>query len=259
MKSTRLIYIVITLLLLNATVSLCQDTDKMNLMVIREDRVSPALTNDYEMALMDMTEFLSEKQINGFNYFAHLREDYIYTHVVPVDRLEDLENGLHAYVAKKINDPEFDLILDYLNDATEASRYYITQYRPELSYVPNDLDWGDDNTYRKWSYFYFEPGTDDKVENTLLAWKKLYNQKGIKMGFRVNSGIIGIEQSVYILTTWAESPLDYHQDLQAASELLGSDGGSMWTKMMSDVREVEVIEGWFLPQYSYTQGAILAK
>jgi hypothetical protein len=259
MKSTRIIYSVFTLLLINATLSFSQNLDKMNLMVIREDRVSPALTEDYEMALMDLKEFLTEKNIQGFNYFVHLREDYVYTHVIPVDRLEDLSNGLHSFIAKKINDPELDIILDYLNDATESNRYYITQFRPELSYIPGELDWGDKITYRKWSYYRFESGSEDEVENTLLAWKKLYGQNGIKMGFRVYSGFIGIEQSTYILSTWAEGPLEYHQNLQAASEILGPDGASMWAKMMAEISEVEVVEGWFLPQYSYTQGMVLAK
>ena len=259
MKSPRIIYIVITLILINTSVSLCQDTEKMNIMVIREDLVAPASTNDYEMSLMGLKEFLLEKKIQDLNYFVHLRDDYIYTHVIPIDRLENLSNGLHSYIAKKINDPEFDIIIDYLNDATESYRYYITQYRPELSYVPNESDWGDNNTYRKWGYYYFEPGSEDEVENTLLAWKNLYGRKGVKMGFRVYSGLIGIEQSVYILSTWAESPLDYHQNLQEATELLGADGGSMWVKMMGSVKEVKVVEGWFLPQYSYTQGTTLAK
>ena len=259
MKYTRLIYSVFTLLLINSTLSFSQNLEKMNLMVIREDRVSPALTGDYEMALIDLKEFLTDKNIQGFNYFAHLQDDYIYTHVIPVDRLEDLSNGLHAFVAKKINDPELDLILDYMNDATESSRYYVTQFRPELSYIPNELDWGDKNTYRKWSYYYFEPGSEDDLENTLMAWKKLYAKKGIKMGYRVFSGFIGIEQSVYILSTWAEGPLEYHQNLQKASEMLGADGASMWSKMMRNVYDVKVVEGWFLPQYSYAEGIVLAK
>ena len=112
MKSPRIIYIVITLILINTSVSLCQDTEKMNIMVIREDLVAPASTNDYEMSLMGLKEFLLEKKIQDLNYFVHLRDDYIYTHVIPIDRLENLSNGLHSYIAKKINDPEFDIIID---------------------------------------------------------------------------------------------------------------------------------------------------
>lgn len=59
---------------------------------------------------------------------------------------------------------------------------------------------------------------------------------------RVYSGYIGIDQSVYNLTIWVENPLDYHQDLKAASEILGSDGASKWTKIMSDEQEAKIIE-----------------
>lgn len=259
MKYLKFTLVAIVLLAMNSSCSFAQTEDSETIMVIKEDQVLPGLTDEYETSLASLNEYFTEKKTTDFAYFAHLQDDYTYTHVVPIDKLENLNNGLHAYVAKKINDPELDLILDYLDDATESSRYYVTSYRPELSYVPDKNDWGDNSTYRKWSYCHFESGSKKEVEKTLQLWKSMYEKKNANMGYRVYQGLIGIEESVYILATWAESPLEYHKMLEETSTLLGSDGASIWSKMMQDATAIKVVEGWYLPQYSYTQGKTLAK
>jgi hypothetical protein len=62
---------------------------------------------------------------------------------------------------------------------------------------------------------------------------------------------------MYILTTWAEDPLDYQNNLQAIMEKFNQEkagGLELWLKMMESAKEVETLEGWYLPQYSYTAG-----
>ena len=86
----------------------------------------------------------------------------------------------------------------------------------------------------------------------LKAWKNLYKNKGVKNGFRVFSGVIGLEQPVIIITTWGKSPLEYQTNLQENIELLYNEGTFLWTGMMELVRKVETVEGWYLPQYSFT-------
>lgn len=260
MKVNRLTCLVIVFSLLPSTGTLCQISDqKWDLMLIREDRVYPSMTDEYEMTLMDMKEFLTSKNVTGFNYFTHMQDDYMFTHVTPIDHFKDLGKGIHSLMAKEVKDPELDLILDYLEDAIEFYRYYIVQYRPEFSYIPEGDDWGTGSPYRKWSYYYFQPGTEKEVEAVLASWKYLYEEKGIKSGFRVFSGFLGVEQPLYILTTWAENPLDYHEKLQNTSGLLGEEGAVLWDKMIGFVNQAAAIEGWFLPKYSYAPGLKMAE
>lgn len=259
MKINRIIYTTVILFLLQSTSAWCQISDeKWDLMLIREDKVYPSMTDDYEMTLMDLKDFLSYKKVKGFNYFTHMQDNYYFTHVTPIHQLKDLSNGIHSFMAKEVNDPELDLILDYLNGSIESYRYYIVRYQPELSYIPEGDEWGEGSPYRKWSYYHFQPGTEKEVEAVLAAWAQLYKEKGIKTGFRVFTGFIGTKQPLYILTTWAEDPLDYNEKLQKTISLLGEEGAILWTKMMEYVDEAEGIEGWFLPQYSYAPGLKLA-
>ena len=79
------------------------------------------------------------------------------------------------------------------------------------------------------------------------------------MGFRVFSGFLGVEQPLYILTTWAENPLDFQTNIQNTSSLLGEDGAELWQLLMGYVQQTKTIEGWFLPQYSFAPNMKLAE
>ncbi len=260
MKIIRIIQIIIAIALVHSNNAFCQLSDEnWDLMLIREDHVYPSSTMEYEMSLADLKQLLSTKNMKGFNYFVNLRNDYSFTHVIPLNKIEDLKLGIHSIVAKQVNDPLFDLILNDLKETTKSYRHYIVRYLRELSYIPEDNNWNENSQYRRWSYFYCQPGKESEVEKVLSEWKKLYESKGIEMGFRVFSGFIGIEQPLYILTIWAEDPLAYQTNLQEVSTKLGEDGAALMNKMFKYVNSTETIEGWYLPQYSFAPNMKLAE
>ncbi len=259
MKIYRVINIVVILLFIFGNAACQLSDEKWDLMLIREDKVYPSMTDNYEMTLTDLKGFLTSKKAKDFTYFTHIQDNYSFAHVTPIHHLKDLSKGIHSFFAKEVNDPELDVILAYLNETIESYRYYIVQYRPEFSYVPQGDHWGDKTPYRKWVYYYFHPGSESDVEGIFSSWKHLYESKGVKSGFRVFSGFIGTEQPLYILTTWAEDPLTYHQNLQETMDVLGEDGALLWAKMMEFVNVADITEGWFLPQYSYAPGMKLAE
>lgn len=260
MKIYQITYLITFAIILNSQLAFSQLSDKKwDLMLVREDKVYLSMTQEYEASLTDLKNFLTEKNVTSFNYFTHMQDDYFFTHVTPIHQLKDLSKGIQSFMAKEVKDPELDLILDYLNESIEFYKYYIVQYQPELSYIPKGDDWGNSSPYRRWNYFYFQPGSEMEVETILFAWKKLYQKNEIDAGFRVFSGFLGVEQPLYLLTTWAENPLDYHQNLQNASSGLGEEGAALWVALMEYAKEVKTIEGWLLPQYSYAPGLELAR
>lgn len=259
MKFLNVLKVTVLLVLLNNVSIFAQiSNDNWDLILVREDKVYPSLTNDYEITLSDLKSFLDDNKVEGFNYFTHLQNNFIYSHVTPIKELKDLNNGISEFFAKNINNPDLDIILNNLSNTISSYNYYVVKFKPELSYIPKEDNWMVKNQYRKWHYFYFYPGTSTSVEEVLAAYKKLYTDKGIKMGFRVFAGFLGVKQPLYILTTWAESPLDFQTDLEKASSLLGEEGANLWQLLMGYVQENDTIEGWFLPQYSFAPGMKLA-
>ena len=253
-------YFNILFLFLSMSFSFGQSLEEnLNLLLVREDKVSPDLADEYEMSLADLKDYLTENQIQGFNYFTHIKDDFQFAHILPLKSLDELNEGTREALIKKVNKPEMELIMDYFDLSLDSYIQYIVEYKPELSYVPSSQQWDKDNTYRKWHYYHFYPGSEDKVEEILAAYKNLYKTKNVEMGFRVFSGFMGIERPTYILTTWANSPLDYHQNLEKVSEMLGEDGALLWSKLMEMVKEGKITEGWYLPQYSYAPGTKLAE
>jgi hypothetical protein len=243
--------------LLNFNAYSQQSISDWDLVLIREDHVKPSMTKEYEMALTQLKSFLEEEKVGDFGYFTHLQDNLNFTHVSPINQLSDLDKGMLDYVAQKVNKPELNLILENLNSTIESYRNYIVQYRPELSYVPGTDMWEEGQYYRRWNFYLFLPGAEQDVELILKSWKGLYKNNDIKHGFRVMKGFIGVEQPMYILTTWAEDPLDYQNNIQAIMEKFNQEkagGLELWLKMMESAKEVETLEGWYLPQYSYTAG-----
>lgn len=225
--------------------------ENLNLLLIREDKVSPAMADEYEMSLADLKNYLTDNQVTGFNYFTHIQDNFEFVHIVPLNNLEELSEGTREALIKRVNKPELKLIMDYFDLSLDSYRHYVVQYKPELSYVPSTQQWDEGNTYRKWHYYHFYPGSEEEVEEILAAYKHLYRTKNVEMGFRVFAGQIGLERPSYILTTWAKSPLDYHQNLEKTSEMLGDSGALLWSKLMELVKEAKITEGWYLPQYSF--------
>lgn len=230
-----------------------------DLILIREDQVKPSMVEDYERALSELKNLLEEGTVKDIGYFSHLRDDYLFTHAVPINQLGEIDKGMLEYVAQKADRDELNLILGNLNSTIANYRNYIVQYLPELSYVPGADNWNEGQPYRRWNFYHFLPGSEKKVEMILKSWKGLYKNHEIKNGFRVFKGFIGVEQPLYILTTWAEDPLDYQQNLSENMEKFSLDGGVLWAEMTKYVKEVKTIEGWYLPQYSFTSGLILAE
>lgn len=249
MKKINFLFI----LLVSAFLSQAQISDKdWNLMVIREDVVQPSTTVSYEAALADITSFFKENNIQDAEYITQLQNNYHYTHIFKLKNFELLDKGLMYFVNDPEKQTELQLLLDNMNSNLVSSKVMVVKFMPGLSYVPDENHWLDKNPYRRWNYFYFFPGTEKDVEQVLLTWKTLYQQKAVNYGFRVFKGVVGTDNPVYILTTWAADPLTYQQNLQENMKKLGGEGAKVWLSMLELVRDVETVEGWYLPQYSFT-------
>lgn len=229
------------------------------LFLVREDMVLPSMVDEYERSIRDIKSYLEEKNEKDFTFYSHLMDDYSFIHMTPIPDLSKIENGIQSYYAGKVDDPEFYLLQDNMFETVDSYMYYILKYHNELSYVPENDDWSDGKQYRKWMFYQFMPNSQEEVKEVLKAWRSLYANKKIEMGYRIFAGMIGVEQPTFIFTTWAESPAAYQDQLEKVSEILGEEGSVLWNSMQQYIQDVEVIEGWYLPQYSYNEGIVLTK
>lgn len=260
MKNLKKVFIASLMLLMAQGFAFGQSSESdWNMMLVREDKVVPSLVSNYEAALMDLKEFLTEENVEDFQYFCHMQDDYHFTHVIPVNSCEDVESLKLISWVERMSNPEADLIYDEINGSIESSRYYMLQYNPYLSYVPESENWIEGLPYRKWSFYYFYPGTMDDVRALLSAWQNLYMKNNVASGFRVFEGYLGTEQPLFVFTNWAEDPQDHQKKLYQTMVSLGDESIVLYQALMQYVRKVETIEGWYLPQYSYTQNQKFAE
>jgi hypothetical protein len=133
----------------------------------------------------------------------------------------------------------------------ESSHSYVVKYDENNSYVPDEESWLDGMPYRKWNYYYFNPGTEQEVDKILAAWKFLYEENNIESGYRIYRAVLGIEQSAVIFTSWAENPVEHHQNLEYNMGKFGDEGSALLISMLELANKIETIEGYFVSEYSY--------
>ena len=225
--------------------------EETDLLLIREDVVKPYLAPDYELALMDLAAFLKERGVKDVNYLTHIQDNCHYSHITTIKDFNEIDDGMEKFIGGLISNIEFDLIWKLMTETMESYHYYVVKYDKDNSYVPDGGNWIDGFPYRKWNYYYFNPGTEKEVDEILAAWKNLYERNGLATGYRVYRGLLGIEQPVVIFTSWAKTPLEHHQNLEANIEILGEEGSSLLLGMIELANRVETIEGYFVPEFSY--------
>jgi hypothetical protein len=228
------------------------------LLMVTQVEVVPSMVVDYEASLADMKNLLEEKKVSDYYHFTHILDNYSFMHITPIESLTDIEKGTKEYLRAKLDDPLYDLIRADIDEISISQKTYILKYGHSLSHVPENDSWDEGQQYRKLNYYQVFPGYEDEFEDNLAAWSNLYKNKNIKSGFRVFKSFIGLETPLYMLATWASSPMEHQRDLQDAMTLLGEEGTALWSNMMQYVQRVEVSEGWYLPQYSYANGTRLA-
>lgn len=251
---------IFAMLVLFTYVSACaqKGSDDWKLLLVTELKVLPSMVGDYEASLADMKNLLEEKKVSDYYHFTHVLDNYSFMHITPIENLADIDKGTKEYLRSKINDPLYDLIRADIDDLSMSQKTYVLKYGHSLSHVPVNDSWDEGQQYRKWNYYQVFPGYEEEFEDNLAAWNNLYKNKNIKSGYRVFKSFIGLETPLYMLTTWAASPIEHQKDLQDAMTLLGEDGTALWSNMMQYVQRVDVSEGWYLPQYSYANGTRLA-
>jgi hypothetical protein len=249
---TRYFFILALISTIGLNTGCSQPSDKKGeMLLIREDVVKPSMAEKYELSLLDLNNFLVENKVSDVNYLTHIQDDFHYLFISDLNDLDDLDGGIHAYTNGEKSSDEYTLIWDMINESRESYRFYIVKYDKENSYVPDGNAWLEESHYRKWNYYYFDPGTEKEVDEILAAWNYLYKQNNIKSGYRVYRGVLGIDQLVVIFISWAKDGLEHHQNLNANIEILGEEGSALLLGMLNLSYKAEAIEGYFLPQYSY--------
>lgn len=242
--------VLITAIGINTGCSQAQ-SEKAELLLIREDVVKPSTAENYELAIMDLAAFFKENNVRDVNYMTHIQDDFHYSHIRQITDYNDIRNGVNAYINGQKSNMEFNLIWELMTESMESYHSYIVKYDKANSYVPDGNNWMDGFPYRKWNYYYFNPGTEKEVDEILAAWKNLYVEKGLMTGYRVYRGVMGIEQPLVIFTSWAKTPLEYHENLEANIEILGEEGSVLLLGMIELANKIETIEGYFVPEFSY--------
>jgi len=134
----------------------------------------------------------------------------------------------------------------------EQVELYVVRPDPRLSYFPINPRFDQQEAgYSFWDYYHVIPGKETEMNDLLLKWSKLLEEKNVTSPFIITTGDRGTEMPVYIIQTYGKDVVDFWSYSKDMWGLLGADGGALYKKMISLLRKRSVREFQFRPDLSY--------
>lgn len=230
-----------------------KELPKSQLFLMHEDIVLPYMSEKYEAAVKDFIKLFSDAKID--RTYNMIQTDYFkYTSVIPVTDFEGLAKyyGMSSEVMNKIGQEKFDAVMKEFDGCYETHRNYLMTLRNDLSYKAEyGLNPDDGINYRHLDYLYAIPGKEDEMMELVKEYKKLYEAKNIKEGYRVYTGSVGNDMGLFLFVQPAKSRVDFATMSDEQDKILGNEGENLWKKAISITQKFEHHDGQMRPDLSY--------
>lgn len=230
-----------------------KELPKSQLFLMHEDDVLPYMSERYEAAVKDFVKLFADAKIDR-NYNMIQTDYFKYTSVIPVSDFEGLAKyyGMSSEVMNKIGQEKFDAVMKEFYGCYDTHRNYLMTLRNDLSYKPEyGLNPEDGLNYRHLDYFYAVPGKEDEMMGLIKEYKKLYEAKNIKEGYRVYTGSVGNEMGLFLFVQPAKDRVDFATLSDEQNKILGDEGQKLWDKAISITQKFEHHDGQMRPDLSY--------
>jgi len=222
------------------------------LFVVHEDIAKPSMLEAYEKAATGVVKAIAENEASGLDHVVAMTDDFHYLYISEIENMAALDNNPWAALRKKIGKEAMDKVWGAYEGTYESHRNYIVRSKPEFSYDPGGAKLTDSETpFRHWDFYYIQPNMGDEAREVSKEWKALYENKGIKNGYRIYTGGMGTETPLYIVVRWAKDAADYAAQIAEEDKMLGEEAQALGQKTMAITRRIVRKDGRMRPDLSY--------
>ncbi|UCH64788.1 MAG: hypothetical protein JSW63_09175 [Ignavibacterium sp.] len=222
--------------------------------LVHEDVVYPYMADQYESTIKEFKELLTSSKVDEMSFNTAQIEYFTYTYLTPVTNFE----GLASYMAtgesmmEKVGAEKFADVMKSFDGCYSSHRNYLLNLRNDLSYIEKQgLDPEEGLNFRHLDYFHIIPGKAEEFTEVLKEWKALYEAKGIKQGYRVYFGGMGLDLPMVLMVSPSKSRAQWAMESDEQDEILGEDWNRMISKTMALVWKFEHKNGMMRPDLSY--------
>lgn len=220
---------------------------------VHEDVVKLSMTSEYEAICKELTENMKKYNIQELSTIVSNTDDNRYLWVSPIENMAQIDKPVFATLAEKMGAEKMGNLFDRMDKCYDIEHNYIIHLDKELSYMPGGITQtpkGED--YRKFHYYHYVPGNKGTVQEKMRAIRKMYEQKGSKLNYRVYRSGFGTRGAFYMVAIAAKDAGDYAAKIARNNELMGEDWQNAYYDFMSALEEYEAFEGRMRPDMAYS-------
>ncbi|MCM4153250.1 hypothetical protein DHD05_16790 [Arenibacter sp. N53] len=230
-----------------------QGNDQSQAYWVHEDVVKPSMVTQYETVCKELTENLKKHNIKGLSVIVSNTVDNRYMWISPISSIADVDRPIFQTLSEKMGPENMTAMFNKMNKCYDIEHDYVIQMDKELSYMPSGItQTPEGQDYRKFHYYYYTPGNAAAVKENAQAIKKLFQDKGSKLHYRVYHSGFGNRGAYYMVAIAAKDAADYANKITENNTLMGPEWQSTFSNFMGSLIEYELVEGRMRPDMAYS-------
>lgn len=247
-KLTSLIFFLLLFSLVNA-----QNDKKPTRYMVMQDVVPFNKTMEYESAQKEINNFFASNKLD-FKWRVYKSDDNIYMYLIPFSDYADLDKIFKAWdeKIKTVNQDEFNKKWNAFNGTIDHTNNIIIQLS-ESSYTPkNSYITADKSSFTHWDFFEVIPGKEKEAWALMKDYKSTCEKENTEVPFHVWSVNFGERTSTIVITTPANSDIDFYTHNKAADDKIMKSPGAMelYGKFMACIKKFNHFNGKPRPDLS---------
>ena len=231
------------------TLAFSQDNPP-KMFVVHQDHVTFDKMGQYEEAAKQLKEACDTHNIEGMNWNALATEDGRYLYVTEIENMAQLDdNSPWKNLSDAMGADKFSSMMDKMDECYTHHNDHIVYHAAGLSYWPEGYSVKDKN-FRELHFLYYKPNKSKDLYESLKGVKKMFEDKGSKMGYNVYRSGFGSPENYYVVVISGEDKLDVLQRGKANDDVLGDDRKAVFYNMIKNVGRYQGVDADYRPDLS---------
>ena len=244
--------LLITVLLLSAFLTQAQDDKSYQAYWIHEDRVKPAMINEYEQVAKDLVAACTKHNILDTEWLTVAQDDNTYLYVTPIEKFADLDANAFSTLSEKMGKNKMGELFDRFNPCYDEHGDYIVYLNKNLSYMPNGISQTiEGKNYRTFYYNYVTPENNKNFVATIKKIKEVFTKKNSKLDYRVYKTGFGVMGTYYMIVIAGVNAEEIAKAGSQNWELMKDEFKPLLTEMSKYTWKNNEKNGWMRGDLSY--------
>ena len=245
--------LLITVLLLSTFLAQAQKDKSYQAYWIHEDRVKPAMIDEYEQVAKDLVAACTKHNILNTKWLTVALDDNTYLYVTPMEKFADLDANAFSTLSEKMGKDKMSALFERFNPCYDEHGDYVVYLNKNLSYMPNGMSQTiEGKNYRTFYYNYVTPENNKNFVATIKRIKEVFTKKNSKLDYRVYKTGFGVMGTYYMIVIAGVNAEEIAKAGSQNWELMKDEFKPLLTEMSKYTWKNDEKNGWMREDLSYT-------